>query len=189
MNLQVPHRMLLKTIPCLLVLGWSFAYSFRIRNTVNRDGRLRRETVTSPVGLYMLAVPMPPLPPTMPSPRVEISQPSKVLEAFHKPNSVILDVRTIDEIALNGYIRTASAGAKSNKHPWLQVSCSTDDCPLLNVAAEDLIQDKSAPVIIHCASGKRASRAKEILDNRGYKEVINAGGYKDLEYLQKEALK
>lgn len=44
-----------------------------------------------------------------------------------------------------------------------------------------------APVVIHCASGMRGTKAKEILEGQGYTNVVNAGGFKDLEYLQKAA--
>ena len=44
-----------------------------------------------------------------------------------------------------------------------------------------------APIIIHCASGMRAGKAKEILTELGYEEVVNAGGYADLGYLQEAA--
>lgn len=40
--------------------------------------------------------------------------------------------------------------------------------------------DKSKPVVVYCASGSRSGRAKQILENAGYKQVINAGGFRDL---------
>lgn len=42
----------------------------------------------------------------------------------------------------------------------------------------------SAPIVIHCATGKRSSKAKEILQNQGYVNVVNAGGFGSLGYLQ-----
>lgn len=40
--------------------------------------------------------------------------------------------------------------------------------------------DKSKPVVVYCASGNRSGRAKRMLEAAGYKNVINAGGFRDL---------
>jgi Poly-adenylate binding protein, unique domain len=45
----------------------------------------------------------------------------------------------------------------------------------------------AAPIIVHCSSGMRAAKAKEILDQLGYRYVANAGAYEDLGYLQDAA--
>ena len=37
-----------------------------------------------------------------------------------------------------------------------------------------------APVIIHCASGRRAVKAEQILKSKGYAKVYNAGGLSDM---------
>lgn len=39
------------------------------------------------------------------------------------------------------------------------------------------------PVIVFCRSGRRAAKAKEVLEKMGYTKVLNAGGLKDLGYL------
>lgn len=41
----------------------------------------------------------------------------------------------------------------------------------------------SAPVIVFCRSGRRAAKAKEVMEQMGYTKVLNAGGLKDLSYL------
>lgn len=38
----------------------------------------------------------------------------------------------------------------------------------------------SAPVIIYCASGRRASKAEQVLKSKGYTKVYNAGGLADM---------
>ncbi len=43
------------------------------------------------------------------------------------------------------------------------------------------IKDKNQVIITCCLSGKRSSKAKEILKSNGYKNVFNGGGWKDLE--------
>ena len=40
-----------------------------------------------------------------------------------------------------------------------------------------------APVVIFCRSGRRAGKAKTILEERGYKTVLNAGGLGDINSL------
>ncbi|MFZ5629604.1 MAG: rhodanese-like domain-containing protein [Spirochaetota bacterium] len=40
--------------------------------------------------------------------------------------------------------------------------------------------DKAKPVVVYCASGVRSGRAKQILQSAGYKDVTNAGGFRDL---------
>jgi rhodanese-related sulfurtransferase len=41
--------------------------------------------------------------------------------------------------------------------------------------------DKSARLVVYCASGQRAGKAKQQLDAAGYKNVVNGGGLDDLE--------
>ncbi len=41
--------------------------------------------------------------------------------------------------------------------------------------------DKNQVIIVCCLSGKRSSKAKEMLKSNGYKNVFNGGGWKDLE--------
>ena len=63
---------------------------------------------------------------------------------------------------------------------WFQSTCSPQACELLEGATDDMFPNKDAPIIVYCRSGRRASKAKEILENKGYKNVLNAGGYDDI---------
>jgi phage shock protein E len=40
--------------------------------------------------------------------------------------------------------------------------------------------DKAKPVVVYCAKGGRAQKAKEALEAAGYTHVVNGGGYDDL---------
>ncbi|MBV8761489.1 MAG: rhodanese-like domain-containing protein [Deltaproteobacteria bacterium] len=40
--------------------------------------------------------------------------------------------------------------------------------------------DKSKPVVVYCARGGRAQKAKDQLEAAGYTDVVNGGGYDDL---------
>ena len=52
----------------------------------------------------------------------------------------------------------------------------------LDVAAVDKLTggDKAKPVVVYCAKGGRAQKAKEALEAAGYTHVVNGGGYDDL---------
>jgi len=95
----------------------------------------------------------------------------EVKAAASNPKAVFLDVRNQAEID--------AASLKTDKKVIYATCTSADACPAL----KQLPKDKGAPVIVFCASGKRASSAKEVLESKGYKNVLNAGGVGDLDYL------
>ena len=105
----------------------------------------------------------------------EIAESYTVRKALEDDEAVLLDVRTADEILATGHLKTTRRGG--GLHQWMNVSCKPDACPLLEMTACNLLTRKDAPVIIYCRSGRRAGKAKEILDGMGYKKVINAGGW------------
>ena len=86
-----------------------------------------------------------------------------------------LDVRTESEIAATG-----GQPHFIGQQQWAQTNCTPNECPKLEMAPESLIESKETPIVIYCRSGRRASKAKEILLQKGYKHVLNAGGYDDL---------
>ena len=91
----------------------------------------------------------------------------------------LVDARSLDEIKTNGYWKPQKTEANVQ---WIHAQCTLEAnlesaCPLLAVASDSLIPDKSAPVIVYCASGKRSTLAKELLESKGYTNVLNAGGY------------
>ncbi|CAB9528647.1 phage shock protein E [Seminavis robusta] len=99
-----------------------------------------------------------------------------VLNTFAQPNAIILDVRSQPEIDCQGLIHT--------HRPWLQTSCTPMECPSLSGVARTMFPDKNIPIIVHCSSGMRAAKAKEVLETMGYTQVVNAGAFEDLGYLQ-----
>ncbi len=40
--------------------------------------------------------------------------------------------------------------------------------------------DKARPVVVYCAAGSRAAKAKGVLEEVGYQRVVNGGGLDDL---------
>ena len=106
----------------------------------------------------------------MAAPGVVLSPTEELQEALADPATIVLDARRVDEIQANGYWETP--------RQWVHAPCTPDgDCPLLGAASEALLRDKTAPVIVYCASGKRVSVAQAFLQARGYTTVLNAGGY------------
>lgn len=76
----------------------------------------------------------------------------------------------MDEIAASGKIEVEG-------HPWMQTACTPMSSDL-DLDTDNV--DKDAPVVLYCRSGRRASRTKEILERRGFKNVLNGGGYDDM---------
>ena len=76
------------------------------------------------------------------------------------PGSVLLDVRTEDEYALEH-----AAGAKL---------MPLDDIDDMDVA--EILPDKSAPVLIYCRTGRRSALAAAKLFDLGYTRLYDLGG-------------
>jgi sulfur-carrier protein adenylyltransferase/sulfurtransferase len=82
-------------------------------------------------------------------------------ELRRRPGAVVLDVREPDE-----YEQGAIPGA-------VHIPRGT-----LESTVENRITDKSAPVIIHCASGVRSAFAAKTLSDMGYQDVVSViGGF------------
>jgi phage shock protein E len=107
-----------------------------------------------------------------------IAPPSIVLPLMQDVRTVVLDVRTNDEIVSNGKLE--------NVPHWVHFSMSSLDSPGLESNPGQIVgTDKDVPVVIYCGSGKRANKAREILMSYGYTNVVNAGAYGDITYLIK----
>jgi phage shock protein E len=56
----------------------------------------------------------------------------------------------------------------------------------VNIPVEEIqsrineIGEKSAPVVLYCASGARSAYAARVLKNSGFTDVVNAGGLYDM---------
>lgn len=79
--------------------------------------------------------------------------------------ATVLDVRSPDEYA-GGHLPQATNMPVQS----------------LDVAAVDKLVggDKTKPVVVYCAKGGRAQKAKDKLELAGYTHVVNGGGYDDL---------
>lgn len=80
-----------------------------------------------------------------------------------KPTTEVLDVRTPVEF-MTGHLAQAR-----------NLNVSNDDF------AQQVIQlDTSKTYVVYCRSGKRSSKAADIMYQKGFHHVVNGGGYDDL---------
>lgn len=85
------------------------------------------------------------------------------MDAINDKNATLIDVRNLDELESVGSIKKA-------KH-----------IPLMEIANRlEEIKGFSKPIVIFCAMGGRAGRAKSFLEANGVDNVHNAGGYSDV---------
>ena len=85
------------------------------------------------------------------------------LTALSQPDAVLIDVRTPEEFA-----QGSLPGARQIEFDQIAGQ----------IAA--VAPDKSKPVILYCRSGRRSGIALKTLNDLGYHNVINAGGYEML---------
>jgi phage shock protein E len=96
---------------------------------------------------------------------------TEVADALKDPNTIVIDTRTPAEV---------SRGRVQHKH-WHNCSGTATDNEVLSTKPESVILNKNATIVLYCGTGRRASKAKEILQQKGYTgKIMNAGGYDDL---------
>ncbi len=96
-----------------------------------------------------------------------ISQ-SDAVELIDK-GAILLDIREANEILQSG----KAAGALAIPRGLLEFRAD----PSSELHDPDL--DPEKPVILYCAAGGRAALAGKTLQDLGYKQVYNLGGFKD----------
>jgi phage shock protein E len=99
------------------------------------------------------------------------ASPEEIKIALSRDETHVIDVRTLDEIAASDRLQHTN---------WTQIECTTSECPDLCAAPEHFVNNKDATVVIYCRSGRRAVKAKQVLESHGYSKVLNAGGYDDI---------
>lgn len=103
-----------------------------------------------------------PAAPAQLAPTAAINTP-KAKELLKQPGTQVLDVRTAPEYML-GHLQPAQN---------LNVN---DD----NFAQQIAKLDTSKTYVVYCRSGKRSSKAADIMYQQGFRHVVNGGGYDDL---------
>ena len=97
--------------------------------------------------------------------RAENAEERVAINALSLPDAVLIDVRTPEEFA-----QGALPGARQIEFEQIAEQISA------------IAPDKSQPVILYCRSGRRSGIAMKTLNEMGYHNVINAGGYERLSH-------
>lgn len=92
----------------------------------------------------------------------QVAEPATVQELIDK-GALVVDVRSEAEYK-QGHLENAL------NIPHTEVKEHLDRFP----------EDKSEPVVVYCRSGRRSGIAKDVLQEHGYTNVVNGGGYADL---------
>lgn len=82
--------------------------------------------------------------------------------------AVVLDVRTAEEFAEEHLPTAVNIPVEELATRLAEVATLTKN-------------DKAAPVVVYCASGQRAGKARAQLGTAGYSNVVNGGGLEDLQ--------
>jgi len=99
------------------------------------------------------------------------ARPSKDPDAARKligAGAVVVDVRTPDEFAAEHLPQATNIPVQELAQRIAEVDKLTGG-------------DKTKPVVVHCASGNRSTKAKQQLEAAGYTQVVNGGGLDDLQ--------
>ena len=86
-----------------------------------------------------------------------------------KGNALVVDVRDPPEVQASGKIKGAVAVSRG----MLEFRADPD------LPSHDKAFDKNKTVLVYCASGGRSALAGKMLQELGYKDVRNLGGFKD----------
>ena len=79
--------------------------------------------------------------------------------------AAVIDVRTPGEHASDGHLQG------DHNIPVQEIETRVADVAAL------VGGDKTKPVVVYCRSGARSSRGRGILENAGFTNVVDAGGY------------
>ena len=107
--------------------------------------------------------------------QIKSSEVKKLLE--ENPKTVVLDVRTNDELNTAGKINAEDLGSKTYNvvvSPDLRNWQSTDPNFVENVKKQI---DKDIPILISCAAGGRSSIAANLLEQEGYTAMNLSDGF------------
>jgi phage shock protein E len=101
------------------------------------------------------------------APAVAVAKDPQAARALIAGGAVVLDVRTADEYA-GGHLPSA-------------VNLPIQELGQRMADVDRLVGgDKTRPIVVYCAKGGRAAKAKQALEAAGYAQVTNGGGLDDL---------
>lgn len=112
----------------------------------------------------------------------DIASDEAIRAALQQSDTIILDVRTQEEIAQDGSLKEQTSFPDLT---YKQSNCTAEDCEKLRLSPQDVIPNittGTATIVMHCRSGRRVTRAKALLLENGYQgPILNAGGYADIQ--------
>jgi len=115
------------------------------------------------LGLASCSKSDPPAPPAATKPTKDPAAARTLIQG----GATVLDVRTSDEFA-SGHLDKA-------------VNLPVGELPAKITEVATLVGgDRSRPIVVYCAAGSRAAKAKAALEAEGFTQVVNGGGYDDL---------
>lgn len=113
-----------------------------------------------------------------------IASDESIREALQQSGTIVLDVRTTEEIVKTGRLVDSST-FPLDRLTYIQSDCTPTDCFTLRTSPEEVIPNlatSTSTIVVHCATGRRAALAKEFLTQYGYKgTILNAGSYNDVQ--------
>ncbi|OWP65183.1 rhodanese [Hymenobacter amundsenii] len=118
---------------------------------------------TSALPAAPAAAPKPPVVGAISVAAVPVTPVMQVKKTLAQSNVVLLDVRTPEEFA-TGHL--PGAGNLDFRAP--------------DVAEQLQKLDPNKTYVVYCASGNRSNKTALLMQEKGFKHVVNAGAYKDL---------
>jgi len=105
--------------------------------------------------------------PAQQAPAAKPTKDPQAARALIASGAAVVDVRSADEYA-EGHLPNA-------------VNVPVQELAQRMAEVDTLVAgDKARPVVVYCARGSRATKAKQALEAAGYSRVVNGGGYDDL---------
>jgi rhodanese-related sulfurtransferase len=102
-----------------------------------------------------------------PAPTASTSKDPAAARTLVAAGAIVIDVRTAEEYA--------------EAHLPQAINIPVQDLPNRMTEVEKLVAgDKARSIVVYCAAGSRAAKAKATLDAAGYSMVVNGGGLDDL---------
>jgi phage shock protein E len=106
-------------------------------------------------------------PASAPAPAAKRAKDPAAARALIASGAVVIDVRSADEFAEEHLPHATN----------IPVDKVADQLGQVDTLAGG---DKSKPIVVYCAAGSRAAKAKLTLESAGYTQVVNGGGLDDL---------
>jgi rhodanese-related sulfurtransferase len=99
-------------------------------------------------------------------PRITPQEAAKLIESA---NALVVDIRDTPEVQISGKVK----GAVHVPRGMLEFRADPE------APSHDAAFERGRPVILYCGSGGRAALAGKTLQDLGYTDVRNLGGFKD----------